>query len=103
MAAAELAMVTAAAKKPKFVVAPSTGNVRKISNKELREHSDLEVQMAKLEADIAELEVQLADPQFFVTKAAEVNDYLKKVEQKKAELDKRFTRWAELEEIKAAS
>ncbi len=103
VAAAELAMVNAAAKKPKFVAAPSAGNVRKISNKELREHADLEVQMAKLEADIAELEAQLADPQFFVTKAAEVNDYLKKVEQKKAELDKRFTRWAELEEIKAAS
>ena len=102
-AAAELAMVNAVAKKPKFVAAPSTGNVRKISNKELREHADLEVQMAKLETDIAELEAQLADPQFFVTKAAEVNDYLKKVEQKKAEMDKRFTRWAELEEIKAAS
>ncbi len=103
VASAELAMVNAAAKKPKFVAAPSTANVRKISNKELREHSDLEVQMAKLESDIAELEAQLADPQFFVTKAAEVNDYLKKVEQKKAELEKRFMRWAELEEIKAAS
>ncbi|MDB6074821.1 MAG: transporter [Verrucomicrobiaceae bacterium] len=103
VAAAELAMVTAAAKKPKFVATPPTGNVRKISNKELREHADLEVQMAKLEADIAELEALLADPQFFVTKAAEVNDYLMKVEQKKAELEKRFTRWAELEEIKAAS
>jgi hypothetical protein len=33
---------------------------------------------------------------------AGTNDYLAKVEGRKAELDAKFTRWAELEEIKAA-
>jgi hypothetical protein len=49
------------------------------------------------------MEAELNNPETFVKLGAATNDYLAKQETKKAELDAKFTRWAELEEIKAAT
>ena len=103
VAAAELAMVNAIAKKPKPVAQAPVEKVRKLSNREQRELSELEGQIAAFETEIASMEGEMADPVFFAKLGAGVNDYIKKIDAKKAQLDKTFTRWAELEEIRVAA
>jgi ATP-binding cassette subfamily F protein uup len=98
-AAAEAAVISVPVKKEKPA---STTKPRKMTNRELRELSELEGQIASLESEIATMEAELNNPEFFVKLGAGTNDYLAKVEGRKAELDAKFTRWAELEEIKAA-
>ena len=98
-AAAEAAVISVPVKKEKPA---STTKPRKMTNRELRELSELEGQIASLESEIATMEAELINPEFFVKLGAGTNDYLAKVEGRKAELDAKFTRWAELEEIKAA-
>lgn len=98
-AAAEAAIISVPVKKEKPVAA---NKPRKMTNREIRELSELEGQIATLETEIAEMEAGLNDPELFVKLGAGTNDYLAKIETKKHELETKFTRWAELEEIKAA-
>jgi ATP-binding cassette subfamily F protein uup len=72
-----------------------------MTNREAREHAELEGQIAALEAEIAGMEAELSNPETFLKLGAATNDFIAKLESKKAELDAKFTRWAELEEIKA--
>jgi hypothetical protein len=44
----------------------------------------------------------LSNPELFVKLGAGTNDYIAKLDAKKHELDRKFTRWAELEEIRVA-
>ncbi len=97
-AAAEIAYVTAAPKKEK--PAP-TGKPRKMTNRETRELAELEGQIATLESEISELESGLNDSALIVKLGADIQNYVAKLDAKKAELETKFTRWAELEEIKA--
>ena len=97
-AAAEIAIVNVAVKKEKPV---STGKPRKMSQKEQRELATLETEIAALEAEIAEKEAQLNDPAFYAKIGADTQTHVSALEAKKAELEAKFTRWAELEEIKA--
>ena len=105
LAAAEMALANASAKKPKTAAAAPAPveKARKMSMKEQRELADLEPVIANLEKSIAALEGELANPDFFAKLGAGLNDHLKQIEKKKAELDKQFTRWAELEEIRVAA
>jgi len=105
LAAAEMALANASAKKPKGAAAAPAPveKARKMSMKEQRELADLEPVIAKLEKTIAALEGELANPDFFAKLGGGLNDHLKQIEKKKAELDKQFTRWAELEEIRVAA
>lgn len=98
-AAAEMALANAAVKKEKPSV--TTEKPRKMTNREAREHSELEGQIASLEAEIAGMEAELSNPETFIKLGAGTNDFIAKLESKKADLDAKFTRWAELEEIKA--
>jgi ATP-binding cassette subfamily F protein uup len=98
-AAAEAALANATVKKDKPAVA--TEKPRKMTNRGAREHAELEGQIAALEAEIAGMEAELSNPETFVKLGAGTNDFIAKLESKKAELDAKFTRWAELEEIKA--
>ena len=98
-AAAEMALANATVKKEKPAVA--TEKPRKMTNREAREHSELEGQIAALEAEIAAMEAELSNPETFIKLGAGTNDFIAKLESKKADLDAKFTRWAELEEIKA--
>ena len=100
-AAAELAMVQAPVKKEKPVAA-GNAKPKKMSQKEQRELAEVEAAMATLEGEIAAMEGELSNPETFVKLGAGTNDYIAKLEAKKAELEGKFTRWAELEEIKAA-
>lgn len=98
-AAAEMALANATVKKEKPAVI--TEKPRKMTNREAREHSELEGQIASLEAEIATMEAELSNPETFIKLGAGTNDFIAKLESKKADLDAKFTRWAELEEIKA--
>jgi ATP-binding cassette subfamily F protein uup len=98
-AAAEAALANATVKKDK--PAAPTEKPRKMTNREAREHAELEGQIAALEAEIAGMEAELSNPETFVKLGGATNDFIAKLESKKAELDAKFTRWAELEEIKA--
>ena len=102
-AAAELALVNAAVKKEKPAVAAG-GNAKpkKMSQKEQRELAEVEAAMATLESEIAAMEAELSNPETFVKLGAGTNDYIAKLDAKKHELEGKFARWAELEEIKAA-
>lgn len=100
-AAAELAMVQAPVKKEKPAAA-GNAKPKKMSQKEQRELAEVEAAMATLEGEIAAMEAELSNPETFVKLGAGTNDYLAKLEAKKAELEGKFARWAELEEIKAA-
>lgn len=98
-AAAELSFVNATAKKEKPAAATKP---RKMTNREQRELAELEVQIASLESEIADMESELNNPEFIVKLGAGTGEYMARIEAKKGELEGKFTRWAELEEIKAA-
>jgi ATP-binding cassette subfamily F protein uup len=97
-AAAEVAYVNAPPKKEK---AASDSKPRKMSNRETRELAALEERIAVLETEIAAMEAELNDPEFYTRAGASTQEHLAGLEARKAELEAGFTRWAELEEIKA--
>jgi ATP-binding cassette subfamily F protein uup len=97
-AAAEVAYVNAAPKKEK--PAPSS-KPRKMTNREQRELAEVEGRIAALETEIARMEADLNDPEFYARAGASTQEHLAGLESRKAELEASFTRWAELEEIKA--
>ena len=103
-AAAELALVNAAVKKEKVVAAASNANAKqkKMSQKEQRELADCEAAITSLETDIAAMEAELSNPETFVKLGAGTNDYIAKLDAKKHELEGKFSRWAELEEVRVA-
>jgi ATP-binding cassette subfamily F protein uup len=73
-----------------------------MTNREVRELAELETQIATLETEIAGMESELNNPELYAKLGADTQGYLAKLESKKAELDTKLIRWAELEEIKAA-
>lgn len=101
VANAEMKAVNApVAKKPKTVAAEKP---RKFSMKEQRELAEVEARIATLEAELAEMDANLANGEFFVKLGAGTQAYIDKAEAKRHELEGQFTRWTELEEIKAAA
>ncbi len=103
-AAAELALANAPVKKAKAAPAPAPAEKpRKMTMKEQRELAEIESVIAALEKTIAGLETEMAAPDFYARVGAGVNDHLKRIEDKKAELEGKFTRWAELEDLRAAA
>jgi ATP-binding cassette subfamily F protein uup len=87
------------AKKPK----PITEKPRKFSMKEQRELAELETRIATLESEISTMEANLNDSDFIVKLGAGTQAYIDDLEAKRAALESTFTRWAELEEIKAGA
>jgi ATP-binding cassette subfamily F protein uup len=98
-AAAETAFVSATPKKEKSV---TNSKPRKMTNREVRELAELETQIARLETEIAGMEAELNNPELYAKLGTGTQGYLAELESKKAGLDTKLIRWAELEEIKAA-
>lgn len=96
-AAAEAAIATAPARKDKPAPAPKP---RKMSMKEQRELAETESAIAALEGEIATMEADLNDPAFYARLGAGTREHLAKIEEKKADLDLKMNRWAELEAIR---
>ncbi len=99
MANAEMAVLNAPLKKPKA----AAEKPRKFSAKEQRELAEVEARIATLETELAEMEANLANADFFMKLGADTQAYIDKSEAKRKELEGQFTRWTELEEIKAAA
>jgi len=87
------------AKKPKAI----TEKPRKFSMKEQRELAELETRIATLESEISTMEANLNDSDFIVKLGAGTQAYIDDLEAKRTALESTFTRWAELEEIKAGT
>ena len=82
--------------------APKT-KPRKISFKEQRELDGMETQIHTIEAEVARIEGLFANPEFFRKHAAQVNQLTHELETAKAQVAHLYTRWEELEAIRAAA
>jgi ATP-binding cassette subfamily F protein uup len=77
--------------------------VRKLSFKETHELAGMEAQIHTLEAEVASIENQFADPEFFRKQAGQVNRLTAELEATKAKVTQLYARWEELEAIQTAS
>ena len=68
-----------------------------LTYREERELEAVEKRIDELETEIAALEAEFADPEFFKTRAAEAGTLQKKIEALKAEYETACSRWEELE------
>ncbi len=82
--------------------APAT-KPRKLSFKETRELETIEADILTAEEKVATLDATLNDPSFYITRSAEAPALMASLEQAKSEVTRLYTRWEELEAIKAAS
>jgi ABC transport system ATP-binding/permease protein len=98
-AAAEVALAEVPVKVVK-VKTQAQDKPRKLSQKEARELEALEGAIAALEADIAQREEQMNDPEHFVKLGHGTQAWMDELEAKRKELEEKFVRWAELEEVK---
>ena len=76
---------------------------RKLSFKEARELEGIEAQIHGVEAEIARIEGLFADPDFFRKHATQVNQLTDELEAAKKNVTKLYSRWEELDAIKAAA
>ena len=98
---AEMAAAPVVAK-AKQAPAPVKEKLRKLSQKEQRELEGLEPAIAALETEIASMEAELNDPEFYVKSGVSTRDHLDAIEKKKAQVETMFARWTELEEVRLA-
>ena len=83
--------------------AAKTGKPRKLSFKETRELEGMEAQIHAVEAEVVRIEGLFADPEFFRKHAAKVNDLTHELDAAKENVTKLYSRWEQLEAIRAAS
>ncbi|MBA3396133.1 MAG: ABC-F family ATP-binding cassette domain-containing protein [Deltaproteobacteria bacterium] len=75
---------------------------RKLSFKEARELEGIEDQIAKAEARVAELEATLSDPAVFKDRAVDVQTLVASLDAARADVERLFARWQELDALKPA-
>ena len=80
-----------------------TAKPRKLSFKEARELEGMEAQIHAVEAEVARIEGLFSNPDFFRKHAAQVNQLTDELEAAKKNVSKLYSRWEELEAIKAAA
>jgi ATP-binding cassette subfamily F protein uup len=80
--------------------APSTPKPRKLTFKETRELEGMEEAIAAAEARVKELEARLSDPETF--KQGSVQDLVAELDRARAEVERLFARWQELDAIPRA-
>ncbi len=80
-----------------------TTKPRKLSFKEQRELEGIEAQIHGVEAEVARIEGLFADPEFFRKHAPQVNQLMSELDAAKTNVPKLYSRWEELEAIKAAA
>jgi ATP-binding cassette subfamily F protein uup len=82
---------------------PKSTKARKLSFKEARELEGMEAQIHAVEAEVARIEGLFSNPVFFRKHAAQVNQLTDELETAKKNVSKLYSRWEELEAIKAAA
>jgi ATP-binding cassette subfamily F protein uup len=82
---------------------PKPAGPRKLTFKEKAELAGMEAAIATTEARVTELEALLQDPNVFKERGTEVNGLVAELDAKRAEIERLFARWQELEAIAAAS
>jgi len=90
--------VAAPVPRPKPVAKP-----RKITQKELRELEALPKRIEALEAEQAELTAKLADPGFYQREPGAAPAVKQRLEAIEQEVSTAFSRWEELETVRAAA
>jgi len=104
--AAEAFAAAAAKAKPVKAAAPSApapDKPKKLKWKEERELEVMEETIHAAEASVSELEAKLNDPSFYIENAAEAPTLIADLERMKAEVAALYTRWEELDAIRAAA
>lgn len=104
--AAEAVAAAAAKAKPVKAAAPAAAapdKPKKLKWKEERELEAMEGTIHAAEAAVSELEAKLNDPAFYIENAAEAPALIGELERMKAEVAALYTRWEELDAIRAAS
>lgn len=76
---------------------------RKLTFKEAREFEAIEDTIAAVEARVAALEATLSDPSVFKERPTEVASLVAEFDAARAEVERLFARWAELDAINQAS
>ena len=76
---------------------------RKLSFKEARELESMEAQIQAMDAEIARIENLFTSPDFHRTHATQTNQLIANLAAAKENLARLYTRWEELEAIKAAA
>jgi len=89
------------AKVAKAAPAVAAPKARKLSFKEQKELDDMEANILVAENKVAELDETLNDPSFYVTRAAEAPEMIKKLEKAKADVARLYARWEELDALVA--
>lgn len=82
---------------------PKATKARKLSFKEQRELDGMEALIHSVEAEVARIEGLFSDPEFFRKNAAKVNELTVALDAAKEQVTQLYTRWEELEAIKAAA
>ena len=77
-----------------------SGRPRRLSFNEQREIEGMESAILKAEARVAELETTLNDPQFHATRSREARGLLTQLEEAKANVERLYHRWHELDQLK---
>ena len=104
--AAEAVAAAAAKAKPVKAAAPAApapDKPKKLKWKEERELEVMEETIHAAEAAVSELEAKLNDPSFYIENAAEAPTLIADLERMKAEVAALYTRWEELDAIRAAA
>jgi ATP-binding cassette subfamily F protein uup len=83
--------------------APKPAGPRKLSFKEARELEAIEDTIAAAEARVTTLEATLSDPAVFKDRPTEVQALIAELDAARAEVERLFARWQELDAIKQAS
>ncbi len=83
--------------------APKPVGPRKISFKEARELEGMEAAIAAAEDKVTSLEATLSDPGVFKDRPTEVQALIAGLDAARAEVERLFARWQELDALKAAS
>ena len=95
---ARLAAIKAETTPKEQKIAPPKPKMQtKLSYKEERELESLEIAIPEKEEAISELENKFSDPDFFAKHGSEIKILQQKLTDEKAELEKLYARWEELE------
>jgi len=86
---------------PNKPAAPATAKARKLSFKEARELEGMEKAIHDVEAKIAQIENLFATPDFHSTHSRQTDQLVAELAAAKANLEKLFLRWEELEAIRS--
>ena len=82
---------------------PKAGKIRKLSFKEQRELEGIEAVIQSAEAQVTERESQFLDPEFVRKNGARMQALLAELETAKAGVASLYSRWEELEAVRAAA